>query len=88
VFAGFFLVFIGIPIGLAVLLGAVFPRKPIQAGAASIFILVVVLLAVNWRQGILAMLPFTLLVVAMAIVPAFLSAYFGAGLRLRYKKEN
>ena len=85
---GFFLLFIGVPIGLAVLLGLVFPHKPVKAGLASVAILAVLLLIENWSHGIVAMLPFTLLVSVMAIVPAILSAYFGAGLRLRRKKEN
>ena len=85
---GFFLLFIAVPIGLAVVLGALFPRMPIKAALASVVLLAVSLLIQNWSQGIVAMLPFTLLVSVMAIVPAIISAYFGAGLRLRHKKEN
>ena len=85
---GFFLLFIGVPIGLAVVLGAVFPQKPVMAGLTSVGILAVLLLIENWSHGIVAMLPFTALVSVMAIVPAIISAYFGAGLRLRRNKEN
>jgi hypothetical protein len=46
------------------------------------------LLIQNGSHGIVAMLPFTALVSVMAIVPAIISAYFGAGLRLRRNKEN
>ena len=85
---GFFLLFIGVPIGLALVLGALFPQKPVRAGLASVAIFAVLVLIENWWQGVVAMLPFTLLVSAMAIVPAILSAYFGAGIRLRHNKEN
>ena len=85
---GFFLLFIGVPIGLAIMLGALFPRRPIQAGLASVGILAILLLIENREHGLIAMLPFTLLVGAMAIVPAIISAFFGAGIRLRLTREN
>ena len=87
-FGGFFPLFIGVPIGLAVVLGLLFPHKPVQAGLSTVGLLAVLLLIVNWSHGIIPMLPFTFFVSAMAIVPAILSAYFGAGLRLRRNKEN